>query len=329
VRKSLIIQLLAMSVLFGGVSFVVAWFIPWLPDAGSKEAERIHDTYWLASIICLAIISIVAAVTVYAVVKFRARPDDDEDGKPIHGHTGIEVAWTLIPLVLVIVIGVWSSVALVRNEEHKEGRVEIDVHAAQFAWSFSYPEQELPGPVGELHVPIGEPIKLTLTSNDVIHSFWVPEWSVKQDVVPGVELPYYITPTKEGTFDIICTELCGIGHSVMRNRVVVETRAKFDAWVEKMKEGGGAGGADGQTIFIQNCGSCHALADAGTTGEVGPNLDTVLPGLSEDAVLESIVDPNAEITDGYQPDVMPGNFGELLSDEQLDALVEYLTGAVG
>jgi cytochrome c oxidase subunit 2 len=364
VRKALIIQLLGLAVVIGVLSFIVAWFVPWLPDPASEQAERIRDTYWLTSIICLVIIAIVASVSLYAIVKFRARPDDEEDGKPTHGHTGLEIFWTAIPTVLVTIIAVYSGVVLVKNEDTPPGHRIVEVKAWQFAWNFNYPDQGLES-VGELHLPIGETTELQLNSEDVIHSFWVKEWGVKQDVVPGTVQRYVITPTKLGRFEIICTELCGIGHSTMRNWVVVETREDYDRWLSEQQEQApqgegdgapageeddvldgdeadgdeeGAAGEDGvdapvalgQQVFAEaGCGSCHTFADAGSTGQVGPDLDTVLPGQDADAIRQSIVEPDAEITEGFPPGVMPQNYGELLSGEQLDGLVTYLVETAG
>jgi cytochrome c oxidase subunit 2 len=329
VRKSLIIQLLAIAVVIGAVAFVLAFWIDWLPPLASEEGGRIDDVYLATSIICLIIFAIVAAVSIYAVLKFRARPDDDEDGKPIHGHTGIEILWTAIPTALVIFIGVYSAVVLVKNEQLPDDHRTFQVKAVQFAWSFTYPEEGIDEPVYELHLPLGETVKLEMQAEDVIHSFWVPELRVKQDVVPGTVQRYIITPTKEGRFPLICTELCGIGHSTMRSWVVVESPEKFEQWLEKEKAPPEEQAADGKTIFVQSCGSCHTLADAGTTGNLGPNLDEVLPGQSEQDVYDSIVSPDAVITPGYEAGVMPATFGELLSDEQLEALVTYLLDVAG
>ncbi len=330
-RRSLIIQLAIMTLVIGVIAMVVGFSIPWLPPVGSKEGERIDDTYVLASVICLAILAVVASVTIYAVIKFRAKPGDEEDGKPIHGHTGLEILWTAIPTVLVTVIAIVTAVMLTRNEDVSAAanhRV-INVKAVQFEWSFQYPD--LGVTTGELRVPVGEQIELSLESEDVIHSFWVPEWRVKQDAVPGTVQRYLITPTKEGTFSIICTELCGLGHSTMRAKVIVMAPDAFEQWAreqgQKAADGGEALGK--QTFTDLGCGACHALADAGTTAQVGPDLDTVLAGADPDFIRESIVDPNAKVAAGYQPDVMPKNFGEAIPKEQLDALVEYLASATG
>ena len=334
-RKSLIIQLLAIAVVIGVLAFVVGFWIDWLPPLASEEGGRIDDLYVVVSAICLVIFAIVASVSLYALVKFRARPDDDEDGKPIHGNTVLELFWTAIPTVLVTAI----ARVLERRAGEERGLPNphrtIDVTAEQFAWSFGYPEANL-DLVPELYVPLGETIELELTAKDVIHSFWVPEWRVKQDAVPGTSQHIIVTPTKTGRFPIICTELCGIGHSTMRNWVNVLPPDEFEQWLKDQQaqgggDGGGGGGeADGKALFTeQGCVGCHALADAGSTAEVGPNLDMVLPGQSEEFVRESIVDPDAQIAEGYQPGVMPSNFGDTLSDEQLDALVKYLLEVAG
>ena len=329
-RRSLIIQLLVLCVVIGAISAAVAIFIPWMPELGSVEGGRIDDTYWLATIISLVIFTIVFSVSVYALLKFRAKPDDDEDGKPIHGHTTLEVIWTAIPTVLVTAIAVYSAVVLVKNEETPAGTPVIEVEAEQFEWSFTYPE--LGVTTGVLYVKQGEKIELLMTASDVIHSFWVPEWRVKQDVVPGTEQKIVVTPTKAGKFPLICTELCGLGHSTMRASAVVLSEADYEKWLQTQRGAAeaGAGPEDGEQIFADaGCGGCHVLAAADGAGEVGPSLDMVVPELTAEQVRESIVDPDADVAAGYQPGVMPGDYGDQLSEEQLTALVDYLTLSAG
>jgi cytochrome c oxidase subunit 2 len=365
VRKSLIIQLLALSAVFGGIAFCVAWFIPWLPDSGAKQADRVHTTYWIASIICLVIFAIVAAVLVYSVVKFRARPDDPEDGKHIHGHTMLEIVWTAIPTVLVTVIAVISGVYLTKNENIASKHRVIEVKGIQFTFSFAYPE--LGGTageeyIGELHVPVNQPVELRMEGIDVIHSFWVPEWSIHQDMPPGTIQHLVMTPTKVGRFPIICSELCGLGHATMRNWVVVQSAADYEKWLQSLKkkfggvEAGATTGAEtqptttapaetsatettatatgpsteqlaaGKALFTGDagCASCHTLADAGAKGKVGPDLDKVLAGKDAEFIRTSIVDPNAFVEQGFQPNIMPQDYGKTLQQDQLDALVNYL-----
>jgi cytochrome c oxidase subunit 2 len=238
------------------------------------------------------------------------------------------VVWTAVPAALVTAISIYSGVVLVQVERIPAEHRVIEVTAQQFAWSFTYPESKVTS--GKLALPINQPVELKLTAKDVIHSFWVPEWRMKKDAVPGIETDVIVTPTKLGTFTVICTELCGLGHAAMRAQALVLTQAGFERWLNKEKEAAAAAGsAQGKTLFTQQCGTCHALADAGTTAEVGPDLDNVLAGKNADFIRTSIVDPNAEIAPGFQPNVMPGNFGESLSQQQLDSLVEYLLDTAG
>ena len=234
-RRNTITRLVGLCAVLGGVAFVVAYFIPWMPETGSREGGRIDDLYWLASIISLAIFVIVTAALLYAIVRFRARPGDEEDGKPIHGHTRLEMVWTAIPAALVTAIAVFSAVVLVKNEELESGHRVVEVRAAQFAWSFTYPDLGIT--TGELRLPVGEQVELELESDDVIHSFWVPEWRVKQDVVPGTLQRLIVTPTKTGSFALICTELCGLGHAVMRAHAIVMAPEEYDAWAAEAAAG--------------------------------------------------------------------------------------------
>jgi cytochrome c oxidase subunit 2 len=328
VRKRSIIQMVLVGAAVGVALALVAILIPWLPPADSKQAVKIDEVYWFVTIICVAIFALVAGVSLYAVWKFRAAPDDPDDGAPIHGHTGLEVVWTAIPAVLVTAITVYSGVVLTQVEDIPKDHRVVEVTGQQFAWSFHYPDADVTS--GQLALPVDEPVELKLTAKDVIHSFWVPEWRMKKDAVPGVETNLVITPTKEGTFTVVCTELCGLGHATMRAQALVLSSSGFDKWLSDEKaRAAQAGSVAGKTLFTQQCGSCHTLADAQTKGEVGPDLDKVLAGKNADFIRESIVNPNAEIAPGYKPDVMPGNFGDVLTDQQLQSLVDYLSKTAG
>jgi cytochrome c oxidase subunit 2 len=317
-----------VGVAVGGALALVAVFIPWLPEADSTQAVKVDDVYWFVTIICIGIFALVAGVSVYSVWKFRAPPDDEDDGSPIHGHTGLEVVWTAVPAALVTAISIYSGIVLVQVEKVPADHRVIDVTAQQFAWSFNYPEAKITS--GQLALPINQPVELKLTSKDVIHSFWVPEWRMKKDAVPGIETNVIITPTKLGTFTVICTELCGLGHATMRAKALVLTQEEFDKWLQDQKDAAAsAGSVQGKTLFTQQCGSCHTLADAGTSGQVGPNLDDALKGKNAGFIRESIVQPNAQIAPGFQPNVMPSTFGQSLSQQQLDSLVEYLLQTAG
>ena len=324
-RRGSIVRITTYGVLAGIVASVIAVLVPWLPTSASEEMDRIEFTFWFTTVICIGVFAVVAAAIIYSVVKFRAQPEDDTDGPPIHGHTGLEIVWTAIPAALVTAISVVSAVVLAKNDNAGPNPLRIGVTAQQFAWKFEYPGDE-PVVAGELVLPVDRAVKLTLRSLDVIHSFWVPEFGQKSDAVPGIETTLVITPTRVGEYSLVCTELCGLGHPTMRAPVRVVPRAEYE---EFLATAGRAGGDDtsGEGIFASaGCGGCHAFAPAGSDAQVGPSLDAVDPGGAplEDFLREAIVEPNATIAGGYQPDVMPATYGETLTDEQLDALVQYL-----
>ena len=196
-RRGSILALVGLGVLAGGLATAFALIPNWLPEPASDEAGRIDFVFWFVVWICVVIFAIVIAVMLYAVINFRAAPDDDSDGPPIHGHTGLEIVWTIIPTVLVTAIGIVSAIVLGQNDATGKNFMRINVTAQQFAWTFSYPEgKNLTS--GTLRVPVDRSILLTFTSKDVIHSFWVPEWSQKQDTVPGIHPTLHITPNKVG-----------------------------------------------------------------------------------------------------------------------------------
>jgi cytochrome c oxidase subunit II len=325
VRRGSIVRITIYGVLAGILASLVAVLVPWLPTSASEEMDRIEFTFWFTTVICIAVFSVVAAAIVYSVLKFRVQPEDESDGPPIHGHTGLEIVWTAIPAVLVTAISIVSAVVLAKNDDAGANPLRIAVTAQQFAWKFEYPgESKVTS--GQLVLPVDEPVKLTLHSVDVIHSFWVPEFGQKSDAVPGIETTLVITPNRTGQFALMCTELCGLGHATMRAHVRVVKRADYDKFLADASAG--ASKNPGETVFATaGCGSCHTFTPAGTDAKVGPSLDAIKPEGGKplkEFIRESIVDPNAVITDGYQPDVMPNTFDKTLSDEQLDALVQYL-----
>ena len=329
-RRGSVVQLVLFALVAGGAASTLALVPGWLPTPAGREAGRIDFVFWFVTVICVAIFAVVAAVIVYSLWKFRAAPDDDSDGPPIHGHTGLEITWTAIPTVLVVAIAVVSAIVLAKNGNAGSDPLHVDVTAQQFAWSFGYPgHQNLTS--GDLRLPIDRKVELRLKSLDVVHSFWVPEFGQKQDTVPGITTKLVITPDRVGTYPVICTELCGLGHAVMRTSAIVMKQSAFDAWANKQgKTVSGGGGQAGKAVFLNNgCNSCHTLKAAGATAKVGPDLDK-LPQEAKGAgkpleafVRESIVDPNAYVAPGYPKNVMPATFSQL-PKTQLDALVQYL-----
>ena len=329
-RRGSIVRVVLIGMVLGGIALAVALLFDWLPKPASREAGRIDFVFWFVTGICIFIFALVSAVVLYAVVAFRRQPDDDSDGPPTHGNTGLEIAWTVIPTLLVTSIAIVSAIVLAKNGNAGDKPLRVDVTAQQFAWSFQYPDA---GGLqsGVLRLPLGRHVRLTLQAKDVIHSFWVPEFGQKQDTVPGIKTTVVISPDKLGTFPVICTELCGLGHALMRTSVIVMTPADFDSWLASQQQAlNGPPGGAGKAVFANNgCAACHTLTAAGASGKVGPDLDK-LPAEAQKAgqpldafVRESIVNPNAYIEPGFPKNLMPATFGSL-PKQQLDDLVTYL-----
>jgi cytochrome c oxidase subunit 2 len=315
-RRGAIVALVSIALVVAAATTAIAYFVDWLPEQASEEREGIDLVFWVTVGICIFFFAVVAAVSLYAGVKFRVRPDDESDGAPIHGHTGIEILWTAVPTVCVVVIAVLSAVVLGRNDDPTGDPLRVDVLAQQFAWQFTYPEQ---GEVRStnLYLPVGRSTRLTLSARDVIHSFWVPEFGQKQDAVPGIVTTLIVTPTKIGEYRLICTELCGQGHALMRSRAIVVSQAEFEQWVREQREaagGDGGGEVDAEGTFVQTCGGCHELEKAGTSGQIGPSLN--------DLTLDP-ADVEEQIRRGGGG--MPA-FENDLTEEQIEALVQYLVG---
>ena len=342
VRRRSFVQLALLAAVIAGATTAIAVLIPWLPVAASKERDRIDLTYWLATGIAILIFSVVAAAILYSVWRFRAHPDDDSDGPPIHGHTGLEIVWTAIPTALVTAIAIVSAIVLHDNGTVPKNALRVGVTAEQFTWVFTYENGPAKGVVSpDLYMPIDRSTILEITSKDVIHSFWVPEFGQKQDALPGRINPLKITPNEIGTYPVICTELCGLGHALMRRQAIVLTAADFASlrWAKGLTgapapsspTGPSGKAASGKAIFTSNgCTACHTLAAAGASGKIGPDLDK-LPAEAARAgqplasfVRESIVNPNAYVEPGFPKGVMPQNFATTISKQNLDALVQYL-----
>ena len=227
-----IVQLVAIGVVIAVALTLTAVLLQWLPTSASEEFDRIQAVYWFATVISIAIFSLVGAVVIYSVWTWRVPDDDDADGPPIHGHTGLEILWTAVPAILVTAIGIVSAVVLARNGEAGNRPLEVQAIGQQFAWKFVYSDYDDLAS-GELVLPVGRETRFTMTSVDVIHSFWVPNFGQKMDAVPGIETTILVTPDRTGEFAVVCAELCGLGHATMRAKARVVTQQEFDAWLQE------------------------------------------------------------------------------------------------
>jgi cytochrome c oxidase subunit II len=329
-------QLMAIGLVASVLGVILGLIIDWFPTQASTQAETV-DTLWDVLIIAsVPVFVLVITVVLYCVWRYRMKPGEElKDGPPIHGNTRLEIIWTAVPAILLVALCSYSYVALTDIEEAKANELSVRVVGEQFTWTFFYKDadgQEFGSP--QLYVPRDRPVHFTVQSMDVIHDFWVPAFRMKIDAVPGVDTELRITPKTNGEYPVVCAELCGLGHSVMRQTAHVVDPEEFDVWVEERaaqaREGGGGGEGGGEepdakALFTDSgCGGCHALADAGTSGGVGPDLDETIAGREEAFIEESIVDPSAEIAEGFSDGLMPSNFGDQLTPAELDALVKYL-----
>jgi cytochrome c oxidase subunit 2 len=210
--------------------------IRWNGQEGSTAAPKIDTLLDVMIVLSSFVFSLVMVMLFYALWKFRAKPGDESDGEPIHGNTRLEVAWTVIPTVIVLFGAGYSWAVLDKIENRNADAMAVNVFSQQYAWSFGYPSKGNKWSQGELHVPVDHQIIFKMHAQDVIHSFWVPEWRIKKDNVPGITTQAVITPDRIGTYELICTELCGFGHAAMRAKVVVEPEQQFRKWVRGLDQ---------------------------------------------------------------------------------------------
>ncbi len=225
------LKLALVSLAVGAVVSVLMLQVNWMGDAASTAAGPIDTLMDWMIVLSSFVFAIVCVFLGYALWKWRVKPGDEGDGLPIHGNTKLEIIWTIIPTIIVLFAAGYAWVVLVDVEKEDDEPLIVNVYSQQFAWTFGYPQEGNKWSEGELRVPANRQVKLNMHAQDVIHSFWVPEWRLKQDNVPGMTTDIVVTPDRVGTYQLVCTELCGAGHTTMRATVVVEPERKFDKWI--------------------------------------------------------------------------------------------------
>ena len=229
-RKHPILQMVIVIVVLSVIGIAIALAIPWFPASASHQSDNIHTLYDVLLIVSVPIAALVVTVVLFSVWKFRMKPGEEQkDGPPIHGNTRLEVVWTALPTVLIIGLISYAYVVLRNNEEHKAGAMTVNVTERQFAFEFSYNSGGKNVVSSDLYLAKGQPVVFKLHSLDVIHSFFVPEFSVKLDAVPGITTTMRVTPNRTGNYPAECTELCGAGHALMRAPVHVVTPPAFQS----------------------------------------------------------------------------------------------------
>lgn len=222
------------------IGIAIALSIHWFPTDASTQASNFRTLYDVLLIVSVPIFALVATVVGYSIWHFRMKPGEEEkDGPPIHGNTRLEVVWTALPAILIVGLCAYSYSVLRSNEQTHPGAMVVNVTARQFAFEFSYRNasgKEVVSP--ELYVPVNRPVVFHLRSLDVVHSFFVPQFSEKLDAVPGIVTTVRVTPTRIGHYPVECTELCGAGHGLMRAGAYVVSQTAFRSWLATQKPNG-------------------------------------------------------------------------------------------
>ena len=300
--------------------------LPLFPQQASVQAGQVDGIYFFLVAVSACFALLIAVLVVVFAVRYRRR-SDDQIGVAIHGSLALELVWTFIPLGIAMVMFAWGAKVFFELYRSPAGAMEVFVVGKQWMWKVQHMEGQRE--INELHVPVGRPVKLIMGSEDVLHSYYIPAFRVKADVIPGRYNTLWFTATVPGEYHLFCAEYCGTKHSGMIGRVVAMEPTDFQQWLSggPAEESPVAAGAKLFQDLV--CNTCHV----GDTQGRGPVLTGVygkpvqLQGggtvIADDAYIrESIVNPQAKIVAGYQP-IMP-TFQGLVTEEQLLQLIAYV-----
>jgi cytochrome c oxidase subunit 2 len=302
-----------------------------MPVEASAQAVSI-DWLWNWQIVTISFLfSLIVVPMVYSLIVFRRKKGDTGDGEHIEGNTPLEIAWTVVPLFIVLAFAYMGAYSLGVTRRVDPNALVIKVHAQQFVWTFEYPDYGIISK--ELHLPVNKQVVLKMDSADVIHSFWVPEFRVKQDVVPGRVTEYRITPTLIGNYKVRCSELCGVSHAYMEGPVFVDSQSDYTSWISAQAavaaEAAKTPEGQGKLLTIRNgCIGCHSTDGAKMTGPTwkglyGSKVDLAdgTTVVADDAYIsESILNSKAKEVAGFSPTVMPPY---ALTDDEISNIIAY------
>jgi cytochrome c oxidase subunit 2 len=295
--------------------------VPLWPDQASTVAPRVDHLYAFILGVTVSISTAVAVLVIYFAIKYRRR--SEEVPKPIVGSTVLEVLWSVIPLGIALVMFVWSARLYFDLVRPPDDALEVYVVGRQWMWKLQHPDGQRE--INELHVAVGQPVKLILTSEDVIHSFFIPDFRIKQDAVPGRYTFAWFEATKPGTYRLYCAEYCGTDHSKMIGWIVAQDPAEHQRWLSDRADLSLA--LRGRRRFLQyQCISCHS----GDSRARAPNLENLYNHpvhlqdgrtvtADENYLRESILNPRAKVVAGFEP-IMPAFQGVIPEDELLELL---------
>ncbi|HFQ93843.1 MAG TPA: cytochrome c oxidase subunit II [Anaerolineae bacterium] len=303
------------------------------PTPASSQAAIIDNFTNIHFALQAFLFSLIMVLVLYSVFVFRLKDgEEDEYGTHVEGHTALEIIWTILPVIVVILFGIYAIFILNEILAPQPDEVTVNVNARQWSWSFSYPELDGKGS-DELVLLVNQPVVLEMQTEDVIHNFWVPEFRVKQDLLPGSVEVLRFTPTEVGEYKVRCAEICGLQHSTMRAPVRVVDQATWDAFQEEMLAQPNIGELTqvergalwAQEFGCQGCHSVDGSPGAGPTwlGVYGRE-ETMTDGstitVDEAYLKESMLDPNKLIVEGFNPNVMPNNFAERFAEREAEVM---------
>jgi cytochrome c oxidase subunit 2 len=302
-----------------------------LGEAASRTTTQVDSLFLFITVVSLFFFLLVEGLLIYFAIKYRRKKGAEPSATPdIRGNLLLEGIWIVIPTLVVAVFFYYGYRVFRDIRTPSPGATDIHAVGRQWLFEFRYPDGR--SSINELRVPAGRPVKLILSSDDVIHSFYIPAYRLKQDMVPGQYTTLYLHPDKAGTYDILCAEYCGVGHSTMRAELIVMEPGAYAAWREKKEAPAGLSLAERGKALVEKsgCPACHALEGK---EKIGPNFgqkfgrkvllaDGTSVTADEEYLRESIYDPKAKVVKGY-PAVMP-TFKGSLSPDDVGAIIAYL-----
>ncbi|MEW6028270.1 MAG: cytochrome c oxidase subunit II [Chloroflexota bacterium] len=326
-----VLVILAAALTYFGLDAIGLMPVSASAQAGSPTQVGSIDWMWNLQVIAMSFLfALIVIPLLYSLIVFRRRKGDTTDAEYIEGNTALEITWTIIPLFTVIAFAYMGAYSLGKVRSVDPQAMVVNVTASQWAWSFEYPDYGIVS--NELHVPVDRQVLLRMQSRDVIHSFWVPEFRVKQDIVPGRVTELRVTPTLAGTYKVRCAELCGTSHFSMEGPVVVSAEAEFAAWVSEQQALAATAPPEikGEALVKANgCLGCHSVDGTRLIGPTWRGLFGSQVQLSDGSTVtadeafltESIKEPSATIVAGFETQIMPV---VPLTDEDIANIIAYL-----
>lgn len=334
-RRSNMRHFIIIAILVVISTFLVNTFLTTsgiLPVEASAQALPIDRLFNVHFFLISFLFSLIVIFIVYSLIFFRRKNGENTAGASFKGNTRLEILWMIIPLGTVLYLSFLGSQTLSDIRRIDPQALQVNVTAGQWYWSFEYPSLGITSQ--SLQLPVNRQVLLRMTSKDVIHSFWVPEFYVKQDILPGKNLvkELRITPTLIGNFKVRCAEFCGGNHAGMEAPVAVLSEANFNNWVQQQKAAASSDPLARGKVVAAMCTGCHTIdggKGAGPTwkGLYGSEVDleSGQSVLADDAYLmKSILDPNADIVKGFSPGMMPQNYSKTLTDQQIQDVIAFI-----